>query len=136
MGKRKREPKPVTVAPVQAPNRRPKTHRYISLSRWSKNHRERLQSVNFGAPKPDRNWRKKKAYDYWRRSVLVRDGHRCTSCTRQRNITVHHIIPAAVAPELRYEVFNGQTLCDDCHRKQKHQQDPEFWVKMITRRPK
>lgn len=138
MGRRRRtvvRPTRIPV-PVQAPDHRQHTTRYISLSRWAKKHRDRLSRVNFGAEMPDRNWRRKREYADWRNDVLLRDRFRCTACSSRRKLSVHHIIPASVAPELRYEVFNGQTLCERCHKEQEHQYDPEFWKRMVTRRPK
>ena len=122
--------------PVQALNRTPPTKRYVSISRWAKQHRDKLCRVTFGAQLDDRDWRKNKEYTRWRESVLKRDRFACTRCHSRKRLTVHHIIPASVAPELRYALFNGQTLCRACHQTQQHQLDPAFWERMVRRRPR
>lgn len=52
----------------------------------------------------------------WRNSVLKRDGYQCVKCGCKVGLTADHIKPWALYKELRYEVSNGQTLCEDCHR--------------------
>ena len=53
----------------------------------------------------------------WRRKVLERDHHTCLRCGSHENLEVHHVIKWADAPELRFDVSNGATLCHECHRK-------------------
>jgi len=36
---------------------------------------------------------------------------------RQINIQADHIKPFAIYPDLRFDINNGRTLCEDCHRK-------------------
>lgn len=56
-------------------------------------------------------------YRQWRSEVIERDGHRCTKCGCTENLVAHHIKPFALYPLLRFEISNGTTLCDDCHKK-------------------
>lgn len=51
----------------------------------------------------------------WREAVLRRDGRRCVRCGGLSKLHAHHIIPWALAPELRLVVGNGETLCSGCH---------------------
>ena len=53
----------------------------------------------------------------WRQKVLERDHHTCLRCGSHDNLEVHHVVKWADAPELRYDVDNGATLCHECHRK-------------------
>ena len=56
----------------------------------------------------------------WRRAVFARDKYACRLCdirpTESGKLCAHHRVPWSVAPELRFEVDNGVTLCVDCHR--------------------
>lgn len=59
-------------------------------------------------------------YDYkaWRNAVFQRDDYTCQECgTRGRRLNAHHIKKWADYPELRFDVDNGITLCEDCHNK-------------------
>jgi hypothetical protein len=57
--------------------------------------------------------------DRWRLSVYHRDGFICQRCgdARGRNLQAHHIIGWAQDPALRFELFNGVTLCEACHKR-------------------
>lgn len=58
------------------------------------------------------NW----MYRRWRKLVFERDNFTCVRCGANKNITAHHIKPWNDYPELRYEVSNGETLCNYCHK--------------------
>jgi len=67
--------------------------------------------------------RKTKEYKDWRAAVFERDGYTCQMCG-DRSVTGHrirlhadHIKPFAAYPELRFDIDNGRTLCEPCHRK-------------------
>jgi hypothetical protein len=51
----------------------------------------------------------------WKKAVLRRDKRTCQECGAKIRLHVHHVMPWAVAPELRIVVANGLTLCEDCH---------------------
>jgi len=56
-------------------------------------------------------------YKDWRRKVFERDKYICQRCKKTGGyITAHHIKSFAHYPELRFEVDNGMTLCEDCHK--------------------
>jgi hypothetical protein len=56
-------------------------------------------------------------YKAWRKAVFTRDDFTCQWCGETGYITAHHIKSFAYYPELRYEISNGITLCQDCHSK-------------------
>jgi len=58
-------------------------------------------------------------YREWRDLVLARDGKRCQypGCTNDKKIDVHHIKRFAHNKHLRTEVYNGISLCEECHGK-------------------
>ena len=54
---------------------------------------------------------------WWRQEIKKRDDFTCQLC-RQRGGELHsdHIVPFSLAPELRWVLTNGRTLCVTCHR--------------------
>lgn len=56
-------------------------------------------------------------YKAWRKAVFDRDGYTCRNCGDKTggNLNAHHIKPYKDYPELRYDVSNGITLCEQCH---------------------
>ena len=57
-------------------------------------------------------------YNRWVKSILGRDKHTCQICGRKGGkLNAHHIKTFAKYPELRLEVDNGITYCEECHKK-------------------
>ena len=50
-----------------------------------------------------------------RRTILNRDGWRCSRCKSARRLQVHHIIEKHVRHDLIFEPTNLQTVCAPCH---------------------
>ena len=60
--------------------------------------------------------RHRREYKQWRTLVYQRDGYTCQCCgSHGGRLNAHHINQFADYPELRYELNNGITLCEDCH---------------------
>jgi len=53
----------------------------------------------------------------WRKGVLKRDNKTCQDCGSKDKVNAHHIKPIIEYPELIFEISNGLTLCEDCHRR-------------------
>lgn len=62
-------------------------------------------------------------YAEWREMVFARDDWACQDCGVRSNkqnhlvINAHHVFSFAEFPEHRLAVWNGVTLCLDCHKK-------------------
>lgn len=54
-------------------------------------------------------------YKIWRAEVFNRDGFRCRMCGGNGKLHAHHLKMWAFFPELRFDVDNGLTLCENCH---------------------
>jgi len=76
-----------------------------------------------GKTKESKKIRMSKPYREWRRMVYERDDYTCQECGdrgrpgHEVNLNADHIKPFATHPELRLDINNGKTLCEDCHKK-------------------
>jgi 5-methylcytosine-specific restriction endonuclease McrA len=62
--------------------------------------------------------RKSLQYKLWRKAIFERDNYTCILCKEHgKRLNADHIKPFAFFPELRFDVSNGRTLCEDCHKK-------------------
>lgn len=59
-------------------------------------------------------------YKRWRFDVFARDNFACQSCGDNKggNLNAHHIKHFADYPDLRFDLSNGVTLCETCHKKE------------------
>jgi hypothetical protein len=64
-------------------------------------------------------------YRFWRESIFARDNWTCQDCVDKNHVGrgktlelhAHHIFSFADFPEHRFALWNGITLCVNCHRK-------------------
>lgn len=76
------------------------------------------EAGKFPWEKPKKAERKTPQYAAWRTAVFERDGYRCAICGEVGGrLNAHHIKPFARYPDLRLDVDNGITLCEECHKE-------------------
>ena len=96
-----------------------KRNKNVSLALRGKNH----PNWKGGITPINHKIRESREYKQWRKAVFERDNYTCQICgaKSQKEIPVYleadHILSFAKYPELRFDVFNGRTLCRECHRK-------------------
>lgn len=65
----------------------------------------------------NRDHRKSRQYTTWRRQVFERDGFKCQECGQVGGtLNAHHIKAFKDYPKLRFDINNGITLCEKCHK--------------------
>ena len=70
-------------------------------------------------------------YKLWRKAVFQRDNFTCQKCGKKNTrLNPHHIKSWAEYPKLRFEITNGQTLCEECHKLTDNYsfKSSPFWV--------
>lgn len=71
--------------------------------------------------------RKSSEYTQWRTAVFERDDYTCQRCgVRGGSLNAHHIKPFAGHIDCRFDVDNGVTLCEKCHREVHKGKDNEW----------
>lgn len=73
----------------------------------------------------NKSWRNSVEAKDWRKAVFERDCYTCQSCgdSSGGNLNAHHIKHFASYPELRFDVNNGITLCEVCHKAAHYKPD-------------
>ena len=99
---------------------------YPSICCWFKRFIKKEKAIQKGAG--HWNWkggitpenqkeRNSKEYTAWRSQVFIRDNFTCQICGQVGGrLNAHHIQPWARCIQKRFDVNNGITLCEKCHR--------------------
>ena len=96
-----------------------KTKEKMSKNRAGKNIGKQHHLWKGGISKGYKTGYYSRAYKDWRTKVFTRDKYICQQCGVSGNkkyLTAHHIKSFANYPKLRFDVNNGKTLCEDCHK--------------------
>jgi 5-methylcytosine-specific restriction endonuclease McrA len=93
---------------------------------WEKNNTPEVNAkkAHYGKNHPkwivDRNKLKNRArpeMNQWRNFIFARDNFTCKHCQKiGGKLHAHHKAPYSLFPELRWELKNGITLCESCHK--------------------
>ena len=70
-------------------------------------------------------------YREWHKNVFERDNYICQQCGNGGKIQAHHIHTWSKYLELRFDIDNGITLCEDCHKQVRGYED-EYIDMFIT----
>jgi 5-methylcytosine-specific restriction endonuclease McrA len=77
-----------------------------------------IKGYEWKRTRKDKEIRRSEEYKEWHKKVLKRDKYTCQECgTVGGKLEVHHLKPLSSFPELATKLSNGQTLCNDCHKK-------------------
>lgn len=89
---------------------------------YSETHRKEKSPTWRGGTEYSRNERASFEYNDWRRSVFSRDKYTCQKCGaksgngKEVTLAAHHIQNWRDNEPVRYDIENGITLCEDCHK--------------------
>lgn len=53
----------------------------------------------------------------WGKDVKSRDKYTCQKCNSKNNLEAHHIVSWSHNKEFRYDINNGITICEHCHKR-------------------
>lgn len=82
-----------------------------------KNGHIKFVSNSYIKAKTNNDFRRTPEYIKWRKAVYERDDYTCQICgKRGGTLNAHHIKHFAKNKDLRTDINNGITLCEDCHK--------------------
>jgi len=94
----------------------PETRKKISEAKIGKMKGEKHWNWQGGITSVNTKIRRSLEYKKWRMAVLIRDNFACQFCRiRGVYLIAHHIKSFAKYSELRFDINNGVTLCENCH---------------------
>ena len=99
-----------------------KKHKYCSRECAAKDYKNKYggsKSFNWKGGKQREKHNGSYKYSNWRLKVYERDEFTCRECGQKGGkLNAHHQFSWTKFPSLRYELWNGITLCVNCHKKE------------------
>jgi len=91
---------------------------YMQTKKFIESHTgENNNNWKGGISSENQKIRNSSEYKEWRKSVFKRDNYTCQVCgKRGGNLQVHHLESFAGSPELRLNIDNGITVCEEHHK--------------------
>lgn len=96
-------------------------HNHSLGKTWKLSEETKLKQSLWQRGENNHNWkggitdpRKSKEHKAWMRKVKKRDNNLCQICNN-KGVHTHHLYSYNKYVELRFEVSNGITLCNNCH---------------------
>ena len=100
---------------IWAGKKHSKKSKYLMSQKARKN--EKSNFWKGGATKENKKLRSSARFRRWRDAVYKRDDYTCVFCgKRGGRLNPDHIKKFADFPDLRFNVDNGRTLCEKCHK--------------------
>ena len=79
--------------------------------------KEKIREYNRTHSFPNQQWRFTLEYEKWRSQILIKSNYICIKCGKTNcKLHAHHIKPAKLYPELKFDINNGNALCEICHK--------------------
>lgn len=90
-----------------------------------------INNEKFPWERTNKQDRRTKQYEKWRTSIFERDEYRCAICKNVGGrLNAHHIKPFSKFKNERYDIHNGITLCEACHKRVHKEKDPR-WIEGV-----
>ena len=91
-------------------------------NKWQSENIRGINHPNYNPNKTEQERLIRRSYtDYWdwRKAVYERDNYTCQCCgdNKGHNLVAHHCFNYAEYEDLRTDINNGITLCDNCHKE-------------------
>jgi hypothetical protein len=101
------------------------TRMKISEARTGKFIAENNPNWRGGVTSNNEKIRKSEQYNIWRYQIFNRDKYICQGCGQYGGkLHAHHIKSFSKYPDIRFELSNGVTLCEECHKKTNNYLNP------------
>ena len=91
---------------------------FIDFNKFSDEFKQKVIKVPLTETERNKSYfyRGSSEYIAWRDAVRTRDKFTCQRCGSKKRIVAHHIFGFMDYPYVRYDLENGISLCQECHK--------------------